>query len=583
MAIMDTSVYDPSVVGKEIGVFGKRLFSADTCAAAAALNLGAFDVVLIDKYDADSVSFPTIWHFTTSEPSHAIKFQDASGRWYTIIDRIIDVRSLGCVTSSTYTGGIHSRNRVAVQKAIDALSLQGGGQVKLPAGDIYLNRSGNVYLQMKSNVWLKGAGRGITYLKRRGYAGGEVEVAHSINLTDVENVMISDLTVYGKHPEDSTPEEPYGGGHGIRIGGTSEGPEYLGGKNVRIVNVEITRTSYGCGFQTGRIEDVVLDKVWIHGTRNDSIDFKNYGNGANLTATNCLFEDWGQGGTASGSNGTHLRGPVNLINCVYKMPDNISGACIQLEPTDAQGYGAHGTVVQACTLHHGAAGGTGIRCFADDVRVTDTNIFGARRGITQAGKNFTIKGGTIKSAVHLYGIFASNDGAAPADGPVNMNIIGVTVDNVGNSGYGLFCSGSHIKMIGGAVMNCGEAVRQEAGSAYINLDGVSLIGNTAYQGGSGVGVARFINCAGYKNRGVASTTVSITGNGIQTVSIPHDLVTAPSTSACVPFFASGSSIQATGRVVSTSTSAVVVEINVLAGTGTLRVGAFVNTLNSFAA
>ncbi|MEM6994264.1 MAG: right-handed parallel beta-helix repeat-containing protein [Myxococcota bacterium] len=88
-------------------------------------------------------------------------------------------------------------DRAAIQAALDRAGARGGGVVQLPPGVFHVARrdaSTTAVLTIPSGVTLRGAGASVTELR---LAAGQPDFTRVIELTDVEDVEIRDLSIDG--------------------------------------------------------------------------------------------------------------------------------------------------------------------------------------------------------------------------------------------------------------------------------------------------------------------------------------------------------------------------------------------------
>lgn len=149
-------------------------------------------------------------------------------------------------------------DRLAIQKAVDAASLSGGGVVYIPKGEYRVSGTGDASdgaIQLKSNITLQGDGMGQTTLK---LVDGSSDKVTGIVRTEsgkvTENVTIKDLTIDGNKA--MTTGEVDGIFTGVTPGST------LADKNITITRVEIQNVSrYGFDPHEQTIKLTITDSV----------------------------------------------------------------------------------------------------------------------------------------------------------------------------------------------------------------------------------------------------------------------------------------------------------------------------------
>lgn len=100
-------------------------------------------------------------------------------------------------------------DRVAVQSAIDAAEAAGGGVVFFPAGTYLVSESASAWCLAVNgnNITIKGAGRGLSTIKR---GGSSTTWARLITATSVDSFVVRDITLDGNEANQSgVPEQQH--------------------------------------------------------------------------------------------------------------------------------------------------------------------------------------------------------------------------------------------------------------------------------------------------------------------------------------------------------------------------------------
>lgn len=164
-----------------------------TLAAAAALSLSAFDVVMVDRYAANSQISNGPYGPVASEPSHALKFPDKDGNWFEYKGANITPELAGA------TGG--SDNTAATQRAIDA-------SIALGFRDLFLNRIFTVgSLTVTPPFSIRGRGRQQSGFFLKGGTNDDLlkvpYVASGVNLSR-RDLELYNMQLHGNNGQNTT-------------------------------------------------------------------------------------------------------------------------------------------------------------------------------------------------------------------------------------------------------------------------------------------------------------------------------------------------------------------------------------------
>jgi hypothetical protein len=266
-----------------------------------------------------------------------------------------DARDYGLGDGST-------ENTAAINAAITAANLAGGGTVFLPEGNFtVVNTATSDAIVMASNVRLMGAGIEATTLTL-----GNSQNAQVISISSDNDVEVCDLSIDGNRANQTTQV------HGIRLAETTRCII----RNVKISNAE----HYGIGAQGGTLKDVTIRDVAILNVGGDGIDFKNEDDdNNNIVIDNVTVDGWGLNTSLTVQAGVDIRGPAKLSNINCRNPGDTDCRGIRFragELLDANGLGGHETTLSQFFLEMSGATAIGVSVEARSVYVSQGIIKG---------------------------------------------------------------------------------------------------------------------------------------------------------------------------------------------------------------
>lgn len=86
--------------------------------AASEYDLSAFSVVTISRWSSTSPLAPAKYAKVEAEPTHAAKFQDDSGNWWGLAERVVNVLSLGATGNGTDDDTTAIRNAIRIGRDV---------------------------------------------------------------------------------------------------------------------------------------------------------------------------------------------------------------------------------------------------------------------------------------------------------------------------------------------------------------------------------------------------------------------------------------------------------------------------------
>lgn len=401
-------------------------------------------------------------------------------------------------------------DREAIQDAIEALKIVGGGKIRFPAGVVALSDDGaqnSLLFEDCHNIVIEGAGRGRTIFKLKSGAdcGG-------FNVVDCTNMVFRDLTFDGNSGAVTTDL------HGLRLDGTIEG--------LLVEHCEFKDSyGYGIGIQVDSLRHCVISDVWVHGTGADAIDSKNFFDTSERNfMSNVVIWDYGHRSAelASPQTGLDCRGPWQLTGIWVTKPAD-SGGGIRLREGEAvpggaeagdSGLGGHKS--HLTNFHVKGSGGAlelGLEINVDDAAVSNGWIEGCLRGVQVLGKRASIVGVTAKNC--------TNDGFNIAVGADHTSMVNCRALGNANNGFNIkanycrlaFCLGEgNVTRDVNIDAGCNETVLD--GNAFLSTERVNDAGTNTHAHGN----------AGWKTDFHAvSSALACDSTGSKIATIPHDL------------------------------------------------------------
>lgn len=239
------------------------------------------------------------------------------------------------ITPELYIGAdateeLATKNRLAINRAVDDFTGEIGGTIRLPAGVIMVTGTGSASdgcILMKDNVTLEGVGMGITTI--RAYDSGDNQVTGIVRTqSGIINsyVDVRDLTIDGNKDN----QTGTGGNIGYYTGVTpasSDADNHIRCTRVEIINCKSTGSNTGYGFDAHEVTDnlVFVDCI-SHANERDGFTLDGC---INFSVSNCR----------SYSNGRHG------FNCITGSQDGNITNSVAYSNTD------NGIVVQENALN----------------------------------------------------------------------------------------------------------------------------------------------------------------------------------------------------------------------------------------
>lgn len=570
---MRERTYDPDGLLLPIAAFGKRMYRADTPADVAALDLSLFDCCLIDKYLADCHYYPTMYQREAAEPTHMFKFQDGAGNWFGLTGNTIDWRQVGVRQTAASDNAISNRNQERANGLFMYLKGVGGGTAIVPPGTTFISPSNGNLLYPQDNTNLVGFGIGVSLIKTRtnwtGQARGiRIGTTETVTNGGSKNIMLTDFSFDGGERERPTSGE----GIGLYAFGWLD--------NVRVIRCEFGYCrDYGMGIQVDGAKHLRILDCWVHHTRTDGVDFKNFSDGnediiiENLRLDNCCQ------GRNDYPAALDCRGFITIVNPQIRV---LGGNRIGIRfrhGNENQGTlgGAFGQIRGGyiyCDANPEGVSGTAkaIETYGPSIRIYGTTTVGTpghnSEGISMRSGNVRIKDTAHYN--HLRGLVGIQDWVSKGntrgiliDGSIVLADVGV------NTARGVSLDEATGAIVRG-VMVQGYATGIAVGSTCVDtrVQECDVVDNVVRIANSSTGT-RINSCRGYKTRGMF--TASITpALGDNAVSIPHDLAGSPlSAQTLVSVFSTGAAT-GTVKVVSADASNVNLVYNCTATGGAVR-------------
>jgi hypothetical protein len=344
-----------------------------------------------------------------------------------------------------------TNDRVAIQAAIDAAALAGGGVVRLPAGECLVS-GGTLYalsLTDQSNVTLQGAGRELTRIK----------VANSANVGPLAMLRANNITLRGLTLDGNSANQVTTGVHGIRC----EDVDRLLLDDVGIVNT----MGYGLGLQDGTNTKIRVQNFYIANTRLDGTDFKNKDDAnEHIVFENGVVENYGW--ALDGSAGLDIRGPATINNVHFKMAYTGIGIRLRVDDIGNNGTGGKYTTISNIFIDGGG------------IALTD--------GIIVDNEYCQVNNVAMKNVMKTGLWFTANAN--------NCSASNVTIRTTATGGQFVECPGarnkfSNISVIG--TNNAGDAFRVNGSeNLFVNCSAVDT--NRGFFTSSGTGGNMYVNC-----------------------------------------------------------------------------------------
>ena len=403
----------------------------------------------------------------------------------------------GLVANSSASG---ASNATAIQAAIDAAFLAGGGTVIIPVGTYFVSTS----LLMKSNVWLRGQGAGsiLKLANSTAYSNSSNVIFVTPSSASISGWRISDLAIDGNRSNQSLGSTQDNAYNGICVRGSQDGNNYTV-SNFSIENVTANNCGYhgiaiygGCsnfrianGYHTGN----GFRGIHIHG--GDTYGVTDYEVTNNRVTANGVDSTTGlQTGLLSGLFVAFLndtRGAV-VGNTVWTEPG------VGLEVT---GYSGSDTVA------------------SEHVSFTSNTVYDCGTGFKIGGeiKNVTLTGNTVKNinttskgaGANGVGIHLSSAGTLGGDG---ITLTGNVVTAC--TSWGIFSDPAsnlwrNCTLTGNVVSGCGTNTGSSTGGVRLaSFSASTFTGNTIFQNNSGAGAPRQLYILGTVNTVIANNSVN---------------------------------------------------------------------------
>ncbi len=197
--------------------------------------------------------------------------------------------------------------------------------------------------------------------------------AHVVAFTDCADVTLQGLSIDGARAKHAL-------GHGVRVANAD---------GLTLSTLEISHAAfYGIGLQRGALRRVVIDRVRIHDTGADGIDFNNeWSANEDLWLNEILVSAPSQ--VSPNQAGIDVRGPARISAVtVLDVPPGAVGIRLRGDGEES-GLGAHGSTLSDFHIS-GDPGSVGVVVDANDVLVEHGSIAGSFRGVRVRGTGATI-------------------------------------------------------------------------------------------------------------------------------------------------------------------------------------------------
>lgn len=312
---------------------------------------------------------------------------------------------------STYgaTGDGTTDDREAIQDAIDACALAGGGKVWFPKGTYLIDSSVNVIINISpevttpvgivvsdDNVFLEGEGRGLSIVKL-----GDSVNAQLVGFGDAVNTGISKLELDGN-----------------RANQTGSWSALYTHNNLTAFTARDLfvhhASGYGVGLQQGDFIDLLLSDILVEDSGSDGIDIKNTDmNHRNNRMNNITVRRSGLNTSLSGQAQIDIRGIWNLNSIISEDFNNSAARCtagirFRTGPSGQELVGAQWSTLTNFYIE-GTVDSTvnGITAEAYQVQIVGGQIRNCGKGILFNGPEVGV--GDVTARECTYGFFMDTD------------------------------------------------------------------------------------------------------------------------------------------------------------------------------
>lgn len=374
------------------------------------------------------------------------------------------------VTSYGAVGDGTTDDCQAIQDAIDACELAGGGTVYFPKGNYLLATSVPVTLQASplvttpaclvigaNHVTLQGDGRGLSVIKLANNTNAQM-----VAFGGATNLAIKDLELDGNRANQT--------GSWAGIYTYASITDFL----VRDVFVHDT-SGYGVGLQHGTLKDVDLQNILIEDTGSDGLDIKNGDvTDTNNRMSNVTVRRAGLNTSLSGQACIDLRGQWNMTNIIVEDYNNSSARCtagirFRTGPSENPTVGAMWSTLTNFYIK-GTVDSTvnGITAEAYQVQIVGGQILNCGKGILFNGPEVGV--GDVTARECGYGFFMDTDSNG-------TNLTGCTARSNSNAGFYVKSDGCTI--IGLQSRGNAYGISLQSTSQNTVLSGVSTTNSTS--------------------------------------------------------------------------------------------------------
>lgn len=437
-----------------------------------------------------------------------------TGRWKRIYSGWVNTTWFG--SSITLADNSPSINAAITYVAI------AGGTVYIPEGTFDVDELGaSIAISLLSGVYLRGAGMGATILKNVGNS-------HVINTDTVVDCGIIDITLDGDKDDAGNTSAT----HCLRGAGVD---------GLTLNRVEFKNAPYyGIGLQTGTIERIKADSIYIHDTNADGLDIKdnNLDNNDivfnNVKASNCGIDTIALGAPQAALS---IRG-VGLFTNIFidNIPADAAGfRADQSTPIPADTQGGRRSILSNFNILAGASmtTGIGVDIRADSCVVSDGYINGCYYGVSVTDSDVSVSNVVAEEMLASAFIVLDDDSREPDN--VSFNQCTAKWASAGGPTRGFRIASSTGPVTGTRIMNsrvrnASVGIIVDANSDYLQILNNDLRTNTApiSDGGSNT---IYDNNFGYKTFGTYdSTTIDLSSTGSKSFTITHNLPFIPETS-----------------------------------------------------
>ncbi len=355
----------------------------------------------------------------------------------------------------------------AMQKAIDAASAAGGGQVYVPTGTYIVSggeEPSDGCLMLKSNVYMSGDGMGATTIKVADGSDKEITgIVRSAYGEETHDFGLSNLTLDGNRDNTTAKVDGWFNGYipgkiGYDSNVTLDGVEikdcsgYGFDPHEQTVNMVIKNSvSHGNGLD-GFVADFLSDSVYENNVAydNDRHGFNIVTSTHDFTLTDNVAYGNGGGGIVVQRGSENIPSPTNITitggemydngaeGVLIKLSDNVTVSGVDIHDNNSAGvrlYGSSNVTVSDNTLNNNSLGGG-----VPEVIIQSYDDTQGVSGKYYNGSDNTIEGNTISgSNLSTYGVAERNE-----DGTDRNAIVGNTISHTSKGDTLVYGDGSYV-------------------------------------------------------------------------------------------------------------------------------------------